>query len=154
MSCRWPCLALLAALLLTGCGGPVGPIHGGRLSGPVARLPADLSAFEAAQTVQLETDPASPYSVNTWIDVLDGRIYLASSLIHGTDEPSQRRWVQNVMRDPRVRLRVDGTVYELRAVRVEDIGEREAARAALLAKYGEKDDAHARSAWIYRLVRR
>jgi hypothetical protein len=52
-----------------------------------------------------------------------------------------------------VRIRLDGVLYERRAVRVEDATEREAARAALLAKYEVEasDDGQEQNAWIFRL---
>lgn len=53
--------------------------------------------------------------------------------------------------DPHVRLRVDGKLYELRAVRVSDAAELAGARARLLEKYGREEDAQARAGWIFRL---
>jgi hypothetical protein len=78
-------------------------------------------------------------------------LYVPTSLILGDDEPTERKWVRNVEADPRVRLRVDGTVYELQARRVEDESTLEGVRAALLAKYEAEADDHARQAWIYQL---
>jgi hypothetical protein len=103
---------------------------------------------------QLETGPDDPCSVNTWIGSHDGRLYVPTSLILGADEPLEREWVRNVEADPRVRVRIDGTVYELLAVRVEDAATLEAVRATLLTKYEEEADDHARNAWIYELARR
>jgi hypothetical protein len=48
-------------------------------------------------------------------------------------------------------VRIEGTVYPLRAVRVDDPAEREAARKMLLAKYEVEADEHATAAWIFRL---
>lgn len=148
---RVPLLApLLAVGVLVACG-PLGPISGGRLRGSVEAPPADWSAAHAAETVQLESHPDDPYSVNVWCGALDGRLYVPTSLILGPDDPSEREWVRNAMDDPRVRLRVDGVVYELVAVRVDDPAEIEAARAMLLAKYETEPDEHSGKAWIFRL---
>ena len=85
---------------------------------------------------------------------MDGRLYVPTSLILGVDEPSERTWVQNVLADPRVRVRIEGTVYELAARRVEDKVRVETLRRVLMAKYAVEDDDHARRAWIFELVAR
>jgi hypothetical protein len=62
--------------------------------------------------------------------------------------------VRNVGADDRVRVRIDGAIYELRAVRVADgSAEHRAAHDALVAKYAldEGDLDPERSIWIYRL---
>jgi len=141
--------ATLVALLV-GCG-PMGPIPGGRLRGPVETPPAEWSGVEAERTAQLETRPDDPHSINIWTGVVDGRLYIATSLIMGPDEPEERDWVQHVLADPRVRLRVDGSVYELRATRVEDAALVETVREAMIAKYDVEPDAHSSAAWVFRL---
>lgn len=132
--------------------GPIGPIAGGELRGSPheGSLPS-WDFVSEVETVQLETGPDDPYSVNVWIGTYEGGLYVPTSLILGDDEPTERKWVRNVEADPRVRLRVDGTVYELQARRVEDESTLEGVRAALLAKYEAEADDHARQAWIYQL---
>ena len=46
-----------------------------------------------------------------------------------------KRWVKNLLVDPRVRIGVDGRIYEGRAVRVTDEAEGEAVARATLRKY-------------------
>ncbi len=143
-------VAALVALVLA-CG-PMGPIPGGRLRGTVVEpSPTEWSHVEAERTVQLETRPDDPHSINIWTGVVDGRLYIASSLIRGPDEPEERDWVQHVLADPRVRLRVDGRIYELKATRVEDPALVETVREAMIAKYDVKPDAHSSAAWVFRL---
>ncbi len=48
-------------------------------------------------------------------------------------------------------MRIDGVVYLLRAVRMEDESELEAARSAPVAKYRVEPDADAARACIFRL---
>ena len=79
-----------------------------------------------------------------------GKLYVPTSLILGPDDPNERSWVQYVVANPEVRLRIDGTIYELRAERVSG-DELANARAALLAKYEEDVDDHSSQAWIFRL---
>lgn len=144
-------VAILAtSVALLACG-PVGPFPGGRLSGEPASPPERWALPDELMTVQLETRPDDPYSINIWIASLDGRLYVPSSLVFGPEDPRERRWVRNVLDDPRVRLRIEGTLYGLRAVRVSDPDELTAARARLLARYGEDEDEHARAGWIFRL---
>jgi len=143
----------LIVLLALGCG-PLGPIPGGKLSGePMAGPVSDWSFLDDEHTVQLETRPDDPHSVNIWIGHHQGNPYIPTSLIAGVDEPSERQWVQNVANDPRVRLRVAGRLYPRKAVRVEDPAELEAVRAILIARYEVEpsDDGQESSAWIFRL---
>ena len=142
----------LVALSLA-CGGPLGPFAGGSLSGDLASTPLDPARAETEAQAQLETNPSAPHSVNTWIGVANGAVYVPTSMIRGPLSPAEREWVVNVQADARVRLRVAGTIYEARAVRVEDAAEAAAARAALEAKYElDADDMDpAREIWIFRL---
>jgi hypothetical protein len=152
MRARLTASVVLGTLLGLGCWGPVGPIPGRSLGGPVhsGALP-DWSLVDEVETIQLEARPERPYSVNVWCGAHEGALYVPTSLILGPDDPNERDWVRFVAEDPRVRLRIDGVVYELRAVRVEDPGEREAVRARLLAKYERENDDHAQQAWIFRM---
>jgi F420H(2)-dependent quinone reductase len=150
--------ALLSAAAAFGlaCGGPVGPLAGGELSGELATDPLDLVLVEQAKQVQLETNPTAPHSVNTWIGVANGAIYVPTSMIRGPLSPAEREWVKNVQSDPRVRLRVEGALHELLAIRVEDDAQYAAARGALEAKYelGADDMDPAREIWLFRLAPR
>ncbi len=147
--------ALLTSLVLSlaGCG-PIGPLSGGALDGPVHTQPVeDWSFTQTQETVQLETNPAAPHSVNTWCVGIGERLYVPTSMIRGPKTPGERDWVVNVSADPRLRIRIDGVVYERVAVRVTDAREYDAARAALEAKYALDPAARdpEREIWIYRL---
>lgn len=148
-----PAIAVGAMLGLAGCG-PVGPLSGGRLSGELRQEPvSDWSFSDAHENVQLETNAAEPHSVNTWCAAHAGNLYVPTSMIRGPKSPEGREWVRNVQADPHVRVRIDGALYERRAVRVTDPAEIEAVRAKLEAKYGldpaERDPE--REIWIFRL---
>jgi hypothetical protein len=141
------------ALALCACG-PLGPFAGGSLRGPVHEgAVADWSFAAETEELELETNPASPHSVHTWCAVDGPRLYVPSSMIRGPKRPDEREWIRNVGADPRVRARIDGTVYELQAVRVTDPAEIERARTLLERKY-ELDPAGRdpeREVWIFRL---
>ena len=149
-------VACLGVLILTcaGCGGPLGPLSGGALSGDEAPLPAEWTFASEIEQVQLETRPADPYSVNTWIGVVGGNLYIPTSLILGEEDPGQRAWVQHVQSDPNVRLRIEEKVYALKAIRVEDEATINNVKTSLLAKYGEEPTEHSDRAWVYQLTTR
>jgi hypothetical protein len=147
-------IGLLGLLLAIGCGGPLGPFAGGALSGPPGPAEVDDWTFAAGLlTAQLETNPDDPRSVTIWFATIGPHVYISSSLILGQSQPSERGWVKGVMQDPRVRIRIDGAVYERVAVRVENASEYAVALQALEVKYGldpaERDPD--RVVWIFRL---
>lgn len=123
-------LAALAALLLFGGVGPIAFLPGGHLWGEVAPPRGDWSFTDAIGEIQVQTHVgALPWSVTTWVLADDrGDLYLAAS-------NCDRVWTHHVQADPDVRLRIDGTVYELRAT--PEASPEVAARLApvVLAKY-------------------
>jgi hypothetical protein len=123
----WTLCALLVAL---GCD-PISMLPGGELSGTVEPVPSDWSFTDSVQVVQLETRPDDPYSVNVWGVAARGALYVAA----GRGESSA--WAKHVLADPRVRLRVNEDIYELRAVRTDDASERDAFLEAAHRKYGD-----------------
>ena len=144
-------LLVFSVVSILGCA-PLGPVPGGALRGEThAGRSPDWNSLAAVHTIQLESRPSDPYSVNTWLGVVDGVLYVPSSLIYGPDVPTERGWVRHVQEDARVRLRIEGTVYELRAVRIEDAATAERVRSALLEKYGVAPDEHTAQAWIFRM---
>ena len=122
-------LALFVALAGIACA-PLGFLPGGRLSGEAAAdYPADWAFTADVETVQVETRADGAYSVNTWCLALDGNLYLASK------NAQEKQWVQNVLVDPQVRVRVEGKLYEFRIVRVEDRATIEALEGVMYRKY-------------------
>lgn len=139
-------LILLSCLLALGCG-PTGPLPGGKLRGKTAsEVPSDWAFADSVENVQLETRPAAPYSVNVWGAGIGKFFYVASG------DGSESAWAQHILAEPEVRLRVGDTIYELRAVRVEDDAERERFLAALERKYAwEPEPGQSEQAWLFRL---
>lgn len=125
--------ALGLVLLLVGCG-PLITIPGGSLSGTAAPVPTDWSFSDEVETVQLETRPSDPYSVNVWGVGLGDRFYIAAG------DP-ENRWARNIEADPEVRLRIGETIYEMRAEVTRDPADREAFLAAARTKYDWEPEA-------------
>jgi F420H(2)-dependent quinone reductase len=136
--------ALLCSILLCACG-PFLLLPGGKLDGDVKPPPASFAFASGAGTIQLETRPADPYSVNVAGAVVGDGLYVS-----GGD--TKTRWVENIEADPLVRARVDGSVYELRARRVTDDAELRAFAVAWM-NLGSwaRDPTKLGEVWVYRL---
>ena len=126
-------LLALGGMLILGAHwiyGPLGPIPGPKLSGAVVEKPVVQWSFvDAIQVIQVETRPEDPYTVNTWVTRARNHIYVFSST-------EDKTWVQNILGDPRVRIRIDGRVHECSAVRVADLEEKRAFLLKMRSKYG------------------
>ncbi len=87
--------------------------------------------------------------MNTWCSARGEHLYIPTSMILGPPVPTDRQWVKNVQADPRVRVRIGSTVYELTAVRVED----EALVASVLVQLEKKHEPRDpdREIWLYRM---
>src|SRR6185369_2726678 len=97
---------VLGVLLLDTFGGylfdgPLGPIPGGALSGPVnPEQHPDWSQIE--KEIELEIRPSRPWSLHVWSAVVDGELYSPSAF------GAKRRWPKAMLEDPRVRIRMHG----------------------------------------------
>ena len=129
MRIRIYCSLALLGLLSIACG-PIVMLPGGALSGEVEPIPASWAFTNEVETVQLETRPSDPYSVNIWAVEAEGSLYIVAG--GGLDST----WAQHIQQDPLVRLRVEDALYELEAVEAND----EAHRALFLAAAREKYD--------------
>ena len=139
-------ILLFLPLIALGCG-PMVMIPGGELSGTVEAHPASWSFTDAVDTVQLETRPADPYSVNIWCVASGDSLYVAGS--------RDSKWTQNVAADGLVRLRVDGRLFELRASEASAPEDIEAFIVASKAKYDfELEPGQRESAILFRLEAR
>ena len=80
MSSRGRARRLLAVsvLVLWGCGGPLAVFPGGALDGHVKSTPQNFAFARDAGTIQLETRPDDPYSVNIACVVVGGALYVSA----------------------------------------------------------------------------
>lgn len=142
--CRTFAVALSCGLVLA-CGGPLGPLPGGRLTGPEAARPVDDWSFTRdVRLVQLETRPADPWSVTLGCIDHEGALYV------GSHDPTDR-WVRNALADPRVRLRVDHTIHPRNAVEVTDRTEWMIVGRKLFEKYDIEYDPDREPGILFRL---
>ena len=135
----------LLAVIALACNGPLGLLPGGKLTGESRPTPSDWNGVAKSGTVQLETRPEAPYSVNISYRVLDGVLYINAG-------DTETAWVKNMAANPNVRLRVHGGVYELKASRITS-AEEIAAFGAEWMKQGSwaRDPTKLEQVWIYRL---
>ncbi len=137
-------LALLAAPL-TGCGGPFVLFPGGALEGTTAATPDSWTFTDEVKTIQLETNPADPYSVNIWIVALEENLYVHAGANRAT-------WVENMEADPNVRVGVNDAIYDLAAARVTDQAEFDRFSDAYEVKYGRRPrNENVTEAYLFRL---
>lgn len=141
-------LILVSALFALLACDPVSMIPGGALSGEVEAVPASWAFSDATDTVQLETRPDDPYSVNIWGVGVEEDFYVASA-------KADNAWARHIGEDDRVRLRIDETIYEMRAEQDDSPETRERFLKAAKAKYDfEPDPEQASDAILFRLVAR
>lgn len=137
--------ALIAMLVTAGCE-PTFVFAGGALAGTERPMPSDWGFTEDFDTVQIETRPIDPYSVNVWGVGVDRNFYVAAS------DASEATWAQAIQAEPRVRLRVGENIYPLLATRTEDPQELARVIDAYIDKYGgERERSFIRHAWVFRL---
>ena len=102
------------------------------LSGEVVREPvtdwswvSDVSHPQRGNTIMLETRTwyGIPYSVTILPTPRGDRLYIGGSARDARLErefPDYKQWWANVERDPRVRLKINGKIYEMTAALVSD----------------------------------
>jgi hypothetical protein len=129
------------------CSGPLAVFPGGALEGPVKPAPESFAFARDVGTIQLETRPEDPYSVNIACAVVGDALYVSAG-----DNKSQ--WVENMEANPIVRLRLEGEIYELKARRVTDDAEMRAFAAEWTKHSWARDPTTLDVAWVYRMEAR
>jgi hypothetical protein len=140
-------LVAFAGASLVACD-PFIMIPGGELSGNVKPTPTDWEFSNAIETVQLETRPSDPYSVNVWGTAAGEDFYVAAG-------KSTTSWAAHIADDPNVRLKLGDDIYPLKAVRTQKPEDLEAFLVAVKQKYDFEPDPDQRSdAVLFKLVDR
>lgn len=110
------------------------------LKGPVVTTPvADWSFTDSIPVIEVQTSTwyGIPHSVNTWCVSYMGQLYLTSVYPPGVTVPN-RSWNKDVARDPHVRLKIAGNIYERTLTPVTDPAQRAAILAVKHNKYPQQ----------------
>jgi len=141
-------LIILATVAFITGWGPFLILSGGELDGTVTPVPANWSFTDSIDTVQFETRPDDPYSVNIWMIALPEGAYVHAGANRAT-------WVENIEADPSVRLRVGENIYLLKADRVTDGDEFARFSDAYEKKYDRRPrNENVAEAYLFRLTAR
>ena len=116
---RWVFYILLLFAILLGAAylyapyndGPIITFPGGELQGPEASA-EDWRFASGYETLQLETNPDAPYTVNLNFVLRGDKLYV--------DPLPGRQWHTYLVENPNVRVRFDKDIYRARAVLVTD----------------------------------
>ncbi len=121
----------LIAAVLVGCLAPQDSRPGLMLAGRAVAAPVDWSFTDAHKEIAVQVRPPHliPHSVTIWCATVDGQLYL------GARDPETKRWPGWIDGDPRVRIRIDGLLYDGRLVDVEDPARIESIKASYAVKY-------------------
>jgi hypothetical protein len=152
-------LAAILAFALLGVGiarvvinGPIGPLAGGVLTGNERPAPADWSFTDVHETIAVEVGPSDPHSVTVICFVVDNELYIPAQ------GAADKAWTKMAIADGRAKVRIDGDLYAVELIRVEDPEMRETAFRSAVEKYpriaerasGGLPD----SVWLFRAARR
>lgn len=99
------------------------------LKGDIVTTPvSDWSFTDKIQTIKIQTQTPFllPYSVSIWCAAYNDNLYVTSY--------RGRRWVEDIIRDPHVRLKIGGRIFERTLSLVSDPDE----KAAVLQAKGKK----------------
>ena len=129
-------LAFIATLAI-GCE-PRDNTPGLWLSGELVTTPVeDWSFSDAFPEIYLESRTwyRIPHSVTISCATHNGQLYLFTIYYQGGEFPEAKFWNRNVVRDPRVRLKIGSQLFEQKVALITDPAEREIALQAFERKY-------------------
>jgi len=140
-------IALVMCSFFLACG-PILVMPGGALSGTPESVPSDWGWTDEVSTIQLETRPEDPYSVNIWVIASGDKLYVHAGANRST-------WVEHMEANPAVRVQIEAKIFDLTASRVEDQQEFDAFSDGYEKKYSTRprhDDIQ--EVYLFRLVAR
>jgi hypothetical protein len=96
----------------------------------------DWSFTKDADEIFVETVTSYwiPHSVTAWCVIVGDDLYIAA------DDADEKSWVANVARDPNVRLKIKGRVYEQKLVPVTDAATIAAIDSGFVRKYDYEEE--------------
>jgi hypothetical protein len=124
------------------------------LTGERGPAPTDWSFTDKYPTIyiQTRTDYVIPHSVTITCVAYHGELYLTSVFREGSPFPQGKRWTANVVRDPRVRLKIGNQIYDETVALVTDQAERDAVLEAKARKYPNQRVAKTSSVYLFHVL--
>ena len=116
------------------------------LRGEVVATPVtDWSFTDKIQTVKIQTQTPIllPYSVEAWCVAYHGNFYVTSY--------RGRQWVEDIVRDPHVRLKLGGQLFDRTFTLVSDTDEKAAVLQAKAKKYPQWEVPPVATATVFRV---
>lgn len=113
---------------------------------PVTTPVSDWSFTDKIHTIKIQTQTPFllPYSVSIWCAVYNGNLYVTSY--------RGRQWVEDIIRDPHVRLKIGGQIFERTLSLVSDPNEKAAVLQAKGKKYPEWKVPAVSTAAVFRVL--
>ena len=125
------------------------------LQGDVVTTPVPDWAFtDKDPTIYIQTRSwyLLPHSVTITCVAHNGQLYLTSVYRQGSPFPEGKRWTSNVMRDPRVRLKIGNQVFDARVSLVTDPAQRAAVLESKAKKYPAQRVAKTSTVYLFRVL--
>jgi hypothetical protein len=147
-------ILLLAALRITGFG-PTDGTPGLWLNGTlVTTTVTDWSFTDAVPTLEIQTNTwyLLPHSVTTRCATYNGQFYVLAFYPPGAAYPHGRHWNENVARDPHVRLKIAGKLYDRTLFHVTDPAEKTGMIQAWSKKYPQMKMPSEDTMQVFRIV--
>ena len=117
------------------------------LKGEVVSTPvSDWSFTDKIQTIKIQTQTPIllPYSVSIWCAVYNNNLYVTSY--------RGRRWVEDIVNNPHVRLKIGDRVFERNLALVNDPGEKAGVLQAKWEKYPQWKVPSVATAAVFRVL--
>jgi hypothetical protein len=113
---------------------------------PVTTPVTDWSFTDKIQAVKVQTQTPFllPYSVSAWCAVYNGNLYLTSY--------RGRRWVEDIVRDPHVRLKIGDRLFDTTFSIIDDPAEKAAVLQAKGKKYPQWKVPSVSTATVFRVM--
>lgn len=125
------------------------------LTGEVVTTPVtDWSFTDKYRNIYVQTKTwyLVPHSVTTGCTAKDGKLYLTSIYRPGQQFPRDKAWNRNIMRAPRVRLKIGDKLYDQTLALVMDETERDAVFEAKAKKYPQQPAVEKSRVFLFKIL--
>ena len=108
------------------------------LNGELVTTPmTDWSFIDSIREIQVRTRTSYliPHTINTDVARVGGQVYLYSIYTNPDRFPEEMFWHRNVVRDPRVRMKIGDRLFDMRVYHLTDPSQVKVVRQAFIIKY-------------------